>query len=190
MKKLLPLLLALIGTGAGIGAGLFLAPGTGGDDHASGTGAEASAHDAAPPDDGTGAEGHGAPADHGSAVSAGADHGNAAEGHGAETEFVKLNNQFVVPVVADSRVVALVVLAISLEVTAGSAAGVFEEEPKLRDSFLRTLFDHANIGGFDGNFTETPRMDALRRVLFESARNTLGARVKNVLITDIARQDN
>ncbi len=189
MKKLLPLLLALIGTGAGIGAGLFLAPGTGGD-HASGTDPESAEHDAASPAESSSADDHGTPADHGSAAPASADHGDAGDGHGGTTEFVKLNNQFVVPVVADSRVASLVVLSISLEVTADSAAGVFEEEPKLRDSFLRTLFDHANIGGFDGNFTETPRMDALRRVLFESARNTLGARVKNVLITDIARQDN
>lgn len=109
---------------------------------------------------------------------------------GSETEYAKLNNQFVVPVVEDSRVAALVVLSISLEVPMGSAAVIFEQEPKLRDAFLRTLFDHANIGGFDGNFTQTARMDTLRRVLFETGRNLLGSQLRDVLITDIARQDN
>jgi flagellar protein FliL len=32
-------------------------------------------------------------------------------------------------------------------------------------------------------------MDVLRRILFESARNALGPRVIDVLVTDIARQD-
>ncbi|NDW32016.1 flagellar basal body-associated FliL family protein [Salipiger sp. PrR007] len=181
MKKLLPLLLALIGTGAGIGAGLFFAPGPNG--HAT----PDAGHAEPPP---AGAE------DHTAADMAAADHGEeesgdgAAGGHDGETEYVKLNNQFVVPVVEDARVGALVVLSISLEVSAGSTESIFDEEPKLRDGFLRALFDHANIGGFDGNFTQTPRMEALRRVLFETARNILGARVKDVLITDIARQDN
>ncbi|MBE9635912.1 flagellar basal body-associated FliL family protein [Salipiger mangrovisoli] len=184
MKKLLPLLLALLGTAAGVGAGIFLAPGSGkSTDHAPAP-AGAPEHEGAAPSDDT--DPHAPAADH-----AGPDHAEAeSDGHGGETEYVKLNNQFVVPVVEDARVGALVVLSISLEVTAGSAAGIFDAEPKLRDGFLRTLFDHANIGGFDGNFTETPRMESLRRVLFETARNILGPRVKDVLITDIARQDN
>ncbi|WP_353473537.1 flagellar basal body-associated FliL family protein [Salipiger sp. H15] len=185
MKKLLPLLLALIGTGAGIGAGLFLAP-------SPDSGAEhASAEPGTAQDGGHPAEPAAGSGDHTAADQGASEHGGSEHGEGESgTEYVKLNNQFVVPVVEDSRVAALVVLSISLEVAAGSAAATFEEEPKLRDGFLRTLFDHANIGGFDGNFTETPRMDALRRVLFETARNILGARVRDVLITDIARQDN
>ena len=64
-------------------------------------------------------------------------------------EYVKLSNQFVVPVVKGKTVVSLVVLSLSLEVPEGQKDAVFRREPKLRDSFLQVLFDHANIGGFD-----------------------------------------
>lgn len=173
MKKLLPILLALIGTGAGIGAGLFLAPATPTEEPAQ----EADAtHD----------DGHGT-AEPGHETDA---HGDA-DGEDTENahEYVKLSNQFVVPVVGDGRVASLVVLSLSLEVTAGSSEMVFAQEPKLRDVFLRVLFDHANIGGFEGNFTEQHRMDRLRRALWEAARNVMGSAVFDVLITEIARQD-
>ena len=72
----------------------------------------------------------------------------------ARPEYVKLNNQFVVPVVEDGRVAAMVVLSLSLEVEAGNTEAVYQREPKLRDAFLQVLFDHANVGGFCGSFTD------------------------------------
>ena len=184
MKKLLPILLALIGTGAGVGAGIFLAP----SHDATPAGGEHAAPDAA--GDGHGdphaepaADGHGEAAD---------DHGGGSDdGHGGGgNEFVKLNSQFVVPVVNGDRIQALVVLSLSLEVVAGGTEIVYAREPKLRDVILRVLFDHANIGGFEGNFTEARRLEILRRSLMEAARNVMGSSVKDVLITEIARQDN
>lgn len=105
------------------------------------------------------------------------------------TEFVKLNNQFVVPIVQADRVAALVVLSLSLETQAGARERVFEREPKLRDMFLRVLFDHANMGGFDGSFTRPGKLDVLRQSLADVAQKELGDDVETVLITDIARQD-
>lgn len=104
-------------------------------------------------------------------------------------EFVKLNNQFVVPVVESGRVSSLVVLSLSLEVAAGSREEVYMREPKLRDAFLQVLFDHANMGGFQGAFTSSNTLDMLRMALLETARQHLGNAVHGVLIMDIARQD-
>nr|WP_157136470.1 flagellar basal body-associated FliL family protein [Sagittula stellata] len=168
MKKLLPILLALIGTGAGIGAGIMLKPAPPPEE-------EVAAVDCIAPE---GAVSHGTVED--------------ASEHGAEpvtNEYVKLTNQFIVPVMSEERVQALVVASLSVEVTQGMTETVYAREPKLRDVFLQILFDHANIGGFDGSFTAGQRMDILRSALLDGARSVLGPEARDVLITEIARQD-
>lgn len=180
MKALLPMLLALLGLGGGIGAGLALKPA--GDPQA----AEAAVIDQAP--DGAAAEGAPAAEDHGPAPAAAPAGAGAAE-TGAEQDYVKLNNQFVVPVMADGKVRALVVMSLSLQVGAGGRETVFAREPKLRDGFLQVLFDHANSGGFDGNFTAADNLRTLRLALLEAARNVLGDQVADILILDMMRQD-
>jgi len=104
-------------------------------------------------------------------------------------EYVKLNNQFIVPVVRGSKVTALVVMSLSVEVPIGQKETVYMREPKLRDTFLQVLFNHANSGGFDGTFTSGEKMDDLRGSLFEAATAVLGEAASDVLILDIVRQD-
>ena len=124
---------------------------------------------------------------HGGAV---ADSERAADGgEAAGLEYVKLNNQFIVPIVDGEVVRALVILSLSLEVSPGATQEVYAREPKLRDGFLEVLFAHANAGGFSGAFTETSNIDTLRQALLEVAQKSLGQRVTDVLITDIVRQD-
>ncbi len=106
-----------------------------------------------------------------------------------DKDYVKLNNQFVIPVVGDDRVQALVVLSLSVEVQAGQREIVFSREPKLRDVFLQELFNHANTGGFRGAFTNSNNMEVLRMALTEAGSQVLGEVLLDVLITDIARQD-
>lgn len=184
LGKLIPVLLALFGLAAGAGAGLFLRP----SEPEAAAPAENSAHKGSPD------EGKDAPA-----VEKGADShgGTAADPPSAPGkadkpthDYVKLNNQFVVPVVQNGRVAALVILSISLEVTAGSTENVYRVEPKLRDGFLQVMFDHANAGGFMGTFTDGSNMILLREALREIAQSTLGPEVTDVLIVDIVRQDN
>lgn len=175
MAKLLPLLLALVGLAVGTGAGYFLKPAPKPaemhDTH-EGDGHEAKDDHAPKADDHAKDDGHGDPA--------------AADG---AVDYVKLNNQFVVPVVENGRVSALVVLSLSLEVEAGGSAAVYEREPKLRDAFLRVLFDHANAGGFRGSFTDTANLATLRVALREAGQSIMGEVVSNVLIVDMMRQD-
>lgn len=106
-----------------------------------------------------------------------------------EPTYVAMKNQFVVPVIQDAKVKSLVVLSLSLETTSEDTEIVFSREPKLRDVFLRALFDHAHIGGFDGAFTESGRLSILRVALLEAAQSVIGNDVSDILITDIVRQE-
>jgi flagellar basal body-associated protein FliL len=108
----------------------------------------------------------------------------------AAKDYVRLANQFVVPVVREGRVSALVILTLSIEVTAGSADELRAREPRLRDALLRVLFDHANAGGFHGSFTDGEMLAALRMALREAAVRVLGPSATDVLIMDLVRQDN
>lgn len=164
MKRLLvPLLLALVGIGGGAAAGFFLRPPPAEEAHAEdGT--------CPPPTEEVAAE-------------------TPESDEATGSEYVKLNNQFVVPVIKDGTVQALVILSLSVEVTAGQKPVVYEHEPKLRDGFNDVMFVHANAGGFDGTFTDAPQISRLRLSLTEIAQGLLGSSVKGVLIDSIMRQD-
>ncbi|ALI55667.1 flagellar basal body-associated FliL family protein [Celeribacter marinus] len=164
MGKLIPILLALIGLGLGVGGGLMLRPapeaaelGPCGED----PNAPQHSDDAAPetPEE------------------------------AVVFDYVKLNNQFVIPDMDEGQVSAMIVLSISLETLPNAREKIYAQEPKLRDAFLQVLFDHANIGGFKGSFTETTKMQSLRASLLEVASAILGDDIESVLVTDIVRQD-
>ncbi|MEL7464238.1 MAG: flagellar basal body-associated FliL family protein [Pseudomonadota bacterium] len=104
-------------------------------------------------------------------------------------DFVRLEKQFVVPVLGEERVASLVVLSIALEVEHGGADFVFAAEPKLRDRFLGVLFTHAQSQGFDGGFTRKDRLSDLRRALTLAAQDVLGELAYGVLLTNVLRQD-
>ncbi|WP_415922547.1 flagellar basal body-associated protein FliL [Tateyamaria sp. SN6-1] len=159
MKKLLPLVLLFIGAGAGIGAGMFLRP----------------EPELPLTEDAEDAEK--------------VEVAQAEEDNLGAREYVKMSNQFVVPVIKDDRVKALVVMSLSVEVPEGQKDAIYSMEPKLRDSFLQVLFDHANIGGFDGAFTEANNLAVLRGALREIAQRDMGDQISDVLIVEIARQD-
>lgn len=157
LSKLLPVLLLILGSGGGIGAGLFLAPAEVAEDQAH------------------------------------AEEVKAEEAEDSEAlsvnEYVKMANQFVIPIVKKDKVASHVVMSLNLEVSPGTRDGIFAIEPKLRAAFLRVLFDHANMGGFQGAFTTSEHLDPLRTALLETAQIEAGEDVLDVLIVDIARQD-
>lgn len=168
MRLLIPVILLLLGIGGGVGAAMFLLPSP--DNSVEMT--DLAAAPCGDPLDGVAPASHAEPA---TAV--------------ATRDYARMNNQFVVPVVSDGRIAAMVVLSISLEVVGGTQDSVFAAEPKLRDAFLQTLFDHANNGGFEGAFTNATNMRNLRAALRVVARDIVGADVIDVLIVDILRQD-
>ena len=171
MGKILPLLMALVGVGAGIGAGLAFKP--------------ESAEVAMETDEADAKDMAGKPAETSKNKAEKADKDDAE----ATLEYVKLNTQFLVPVVVDELIDSLVVMNLSVEIKAGQGEVIYSREPKLRDAFLQVLFDHANLGGFQGEFTNAKNLDSLRRALTEVAQAIAGDSVTSILITDIARQD-
>lgn len=172
LKKLFPVLMGVAGAGAGIAVATVFPGGAPEVSEAEAHAETKSTKEHADPKD------HGDHSDHG-------DHAGESDGY----EYVKLTNQFVVPIVEQKRVVSMVVLSLSLEAVTGQEQKIYTMEPKLRDGFLRVLFDHANMGGFGGTFTDAAMLDVLRNGLRDVARRELGDKVRNVLIVDIARQD-
>ncbi|MBJ3763182.1 flagellar basal body-associated FliL family protein [Maribius pontilimi] len=167
IKKLLPLVLILSGLGAGVGAGIALKKPS--DEHA-----DAAASPCGDP------------------LAAGMDPTPVAAPppeDSVATTFLKLPEQFVVPVVDGDRVKSLVVMSITLEISEFQEEQIFSRLPKLRDGFLRVMLDHANIGGFDGAFTSNGSMDALRRGFREVAAAEFAEGIHEILILDINRQD-
>lgn len=179
MKLLIPLVMILVGAGAGIGAGLTLKPAP--EEEVAEAALECTCDDDAKllhmddiksqPEPEKEKEKSDQP-----------DH--------IAFEYVKLDNQFIVPIIRDEQVTAIVIIALTLEVDAGTTSPVYTLEPKLRDAFLQALFDHSSIGGFSGSFANTENLLRLRRSLLETAVKVIGPNVNDVLVTDIARQDN
>ncbi|PVH28215.1 flagellar basal body-associated FliL family protein [Pararhodobacter oceanensis] len=182
MKKLLPILLLLVGLGAGAGLGFVMQPEADPD-------AVAGAH---APEDAADDATHGA-GDAAGVVLAEAGSSPSATGHyapaPANVQTVRFPNQFVVPLIDEGRVHALVVIAIALEMDARFDFSMMTHEPRLRAIFLQLFFDHANLGGFDGVFTSGESLLALRRSLREAARIEIGTEVSDVLITELVRQE-
>lgn len=167
-RKLLPLLLGLLGLLIGAGAGYFFRP----------------SHYAAPSTQGPAPNGT-----HGSGPEQPSKPDLQATEAVALKDYAKMANQFIIPVLVNGKVSALMVLSLSLEVSAGTTPDVDAAEPKLRDAFLQVLFDHANSGGFNGSYTDTANLVILRIALLEAAKSVLGDKVSDVLITDILRRD-
>ncbi len=162
MRKILPFLLLLVGTGAGVGAGVYLRPSPQEltDQHPSEVDADL--------------------------VRESSQNEQPVDGK----EYIKLSNQFVVPIVEDDRIASMVVMTLSVETGEGQGQQVYDLEPKIRDVFLRVLFDHAAIGGFRGAFLNNDNLDTVRRNLINAAFKSFGEDIiSDVLIFEIARQD-
>ncbi|WP_294228753.1 flagellar basal body-associated protein FliL [uncultured Shimia sp.] len=163
MKKLLPIILLLVGIGAGVGAGLALRP------------------EPAPVAPTEGAEGE----DHAATT----DKKDKEEGPPKGRSYVDLVDQFIVPVVNDDAVASLILVTLTIEVKDSHSEAIFEAEPRIRGALLQAMFDHANIGGFDGAFTNSSKLDRLRKTFLEVAQKTFGDEITDVLIVQITRQD-
>lgn len=167
MKLILPLLLMLIGIGGGVGAGLVLMSDPELDEVAMNPCGDV------PHEESTMAEVE--PDPEPIALD--------------QREYARMNNQFVVPIVTNDLVTGLMVMSLSIEVEVGGQEAVFAHEPRLRDAFLQVMFDHANMGGFNGSFTATSNMRLLREALRNAADEVMEGHITDVLIVDIVRQD-
>lgn len=190
MKMLFPVILAIIGLAGGVAAGHFLKPApeptaTAGGDHGD------SAKTASMADDHGGGGDHGEdsfdpPPEDPSSIPEAADHDPEED---EKYEYIALDKQFIVPLVNETRVQAMIILSLSLEARIDGVDLVHRRSPKLRDVFLQVLFRHAHSGGFAGVFTGGQAMADLRAGLRDAAKGVLGDAVHDVLVTEIVRQD-
>lgn len=166
MKLLLPVLLAVIGLVGGLAAGHVLSP-------------------APEPTEETDA----AAEDYATVVPGADPYAPAPDTPEGGWAYANLDSQFVVPVMGQGRVASMIVMSIALEVTPDAENDVYAREPKLRDGFLRVLFQHERAGGFHDVLTDTRLLDDLRGRLLAVAQGVMGAAVNDVLVTDMLRQD-
>lgn len=178
MRRLLPVLVVLLGLAAGIGAGLALKP--------------APAPKQAEPE---------SEAEESNDTSAGADHASPAipdPGAGGESDdhapaeersYVTIGEQTIVPVVEGEQTRALMLFELAVDVDPAAHEIAVSLEPRLRDAFLRELLKMSSTGAFTSTYTEDWVMDEMRRNLSAAARKHLGAAVRDVLVLDVVRQE-
>ncbi len=155
MLKFLPIVLPVLGLGAGVGAGILVPP-------PAPQSADCPASETQAARDTTARD--------------------------TPVEYMKLNNQFIVPLVSGNDVTSMVIVSLSLEIEQGRQQDIYDIEPKLRDAFLRVMFDHASLGGFEGNFLSHLGLDTLRLALREMGQATAGPVLRDVLIVDLVKQ--
>jgi len=169
MKKMLPIILAILGLGGGLAGGSFLKPADVSERHAKAA-----------------SDGHGetakSGADHGSG------HGDGGKASGSDYIYVGLEKPFFAPVIHANNRQTLVRLDIHLEVPASLKSSVEKHDPKLRDGFLRTVMNFANEGGF-ARVHDAHGFATLRDDLLLSARSVIGDDVRAVLIGEILTRE-
>lgn len=154
MKKILPIVLVLLGIVGGLGAGVFMKP---------------------VPETTASVEQEKKKADEKDAEAA--------------RSFVKIGRQTIVPVVDNGETRALMLFELAVDVPETKVDEVHRMEPRLRDAFLRELFQMSYTGAFLTDFTEERIIEELRRNLTNAARSYLGHNHAEVLILDVMRQE-
>ncbi|MEM7728176.1 MAG: flagellar basal body-associated FliL family protein [Pseudomonadota bacterium] len=117
------------------------------------------------------------------------------KGHGdkgassGSTEYIKFKRQFVVPVLKNEAVDALILLNLGIEVSASRRDEMFRKEPRFRDAFIRELLQLSDRGYFDQELTSPDTYEVLRETLARAAKEISEDGVTDVLILDLSRQD-
>ena len=189
MRKIIALVIVLAGVGGGLALGVALRPG----------GPERETGGAAAPAAGA----HGTPEAGETATAAmtqGAGQGGPDTGYkqgsgemdgeiGAERDYVRVGRQLIIPIVDGGETKALMLFDLALDVPSAMTERVYAAEPRLRDAFLRELFEMSYTGAFSSTYTDERIIEELRGKLRAAARRLLGDGVAEVLILDIMRQE-
>ena len=198
MGKIIAILLIAAGLGGGLVAGTALRPDKLPEDAESAKevgysdgkdgGKAASA-------DGTDGYGKGDKAETGGADGKGssADHEGSPPGEydesPADRGYIQIGRQIIIPVVDGGETKALMMFDLALDVPTGLSEQVYGAEPRLRDAFLRILFQMSYTGAFSAAYTDERVIAELRGKLRRAARSLLGDEVAEVLILDLMRQE-
>ena len=173
MRKIIALVIVLLGVGGGLALGVVLRMG-----------------DTAPTPDAA------AEMDHGAEETGGVDQGDGVRSDashdvetGPERSYVKIGRQIIIPIVKDGETQALMLFDLALDVPVSMTERTYAAEPRLRDAFLREMFAMSYSGAFSSTYTDERVIEELRGKLRAAARRLLGEEVAEVLILDIMRQE-
>lgn len=183
MKNIITAIIVVVGAAGGSFAGGFL--------KSSGSSTEpAKAETATEKDDG-----HGEKKD---------DHGKKKDDHGdshggkkgkkdakssGDTSYFDFSREFVIPILDDGQVSALVIININLEVDSSLSGKLFRMEPKLRDNIMTSLIGLTNDKRVFSDLTSVRNYETIRSVVLSNLRDEISSDIMNVLIVDIAKQD-
>ena len=121
-------------------------------------------------------------------------HGKKDNGHGDATSgdtntYLKFKRQFVVPVMTAGAIEALIIINLNLELDDQAPDNAYSFEPKLRDAITRELLGLSNRGIFGDNLTSAGSYEEIRQKLLTACRYVIKEGITDILILDIARQE-
>jgi len=108
---------------------------------------------------------------------------------GAEPQYVKFGRKLVVPVVEGATTRALMVIDLGIDVPAPLSDRVHAMEPRLRDAFMRVLFQMSADAASTETYIDARILEELRVALLAAAREHAGSAVRDVLILDMIRKE-
>jgi len=114
--------------------------------------------------------------------------GDSAVGSG-QASYIKFKRQFVVPVMTRGKIEALVIMNLNLELNSDAPSNAYSLEPKLRDAITRELLALSNQGIFGDNLTSAESYENIRKTLLSACEQILPEGIQDILILDIARQE-
>ena len=103
--------------------------------------------------------------------------------------YLKFKRQFVVPVVKGRQIEALVILNLNYELDEEAPDNIYSFEPKLRDAIVRELLTLSDEGIFSNDLTTPQNYELVRSTLLKAGQDVVPEGIRDVLILDIARQD-
>ena len=106
-----------------------------------------------------------------------------------EISFYKFKRQFVVPVMTQGKIEALVIMNLSLELNSNAPDNVYTLEPKFRDALTRELLRLSNKGVFGDALTSVESYEDIRSTLLSAIKSVVTEGIEDILILDIARQE-
>lgn len=115
-------------------------------------------------------------------------HGEDASPSG-EVSYLKFKRQFVVPVMSNGKIDALVIMNLNLELDSNAPDNTYLLEPKLRDAIMRELLALSNDGVFGKDLTSVETYENIRRTLLSASKGIIPDGIRDILILDMARQE-
>ncbi len=117
------------------------------------------------------------------------DKGHSSESDSSNVAYLKFKRQFVVPVMQSGKIDALVIMNLNLELNGEAPDNAYSLEPKLRDALTRELLTLSDDDMFGANLTSADSYEILRSTLLRAAKAVMPEGIEDILILDVARQE-